>query len=78
MITGAKARELLMPEDADLCSLLERYIESNPENPDALQALGRVYLFEGNFENASEYYQQAIDLDPSKNVLYSDLGRYDP
>lgn len=76
LISGAKARELLMPEDADYVAYWEGIIESNPENADALQALGRVYLLEGNFEKGSEYYQKTIDLDPSKNALYLDLGRY--
>jgi len=38
--------------------------------------LGRVHLFEENFDKGSEYYQKAIGLDPSKNALYLDLGRY--
>ena len=76
LISGAKAREILMPEDADYVAYWKDIIETNPENADALQALGRVYLFEGNFDKGSEYYQQAIDLDPSKNPLYLDLGRY--
>jgi len=76
LISGAKARELLMPEDADYVAFWEGIIESNPENADAHQALGRVYLFKENFDKASEYYQKAIDLDPSKNALYLDLGRY--
>jgi len=76
LIAGAKARELLMPEDADYVALWEDIIETNPENAEALQALGRVYLFEENFDKASICYQKAIDLNPSKNALYLDLGRY--
>lgn len=76
LVTGAKAREILMPEDADYVAYWKNIVESNPENADALQALGRVYLFQENFDRGTEYYQQAIDLDPSKNALYLDLGRY--
>jgi tetratricopeptide (TPR) repeat protein len=76
VIAGAKAREILMPEDADYVAFWEKIIEDNPENPDAQQALGRIYLFMGNIDGATEYYQKAIDLDPSKSVLYLDLGRY--
>ncbi|MCD4682457.1 MAG: hypothetical protein K8R86_04155 [Bacteroidales bacterium] len=76
VIAGAKARELLMSEDADYVAFWEGIIDTNPENADAIQALGRVYLFEENFDKGSEYYQKAIDLDPSKNALYLDLGRY--
>ena len=76
VIAGAKAREILMPEDADYVAFWEKIIEENPENADAKQALGRVYLFMGNIDEATGYYQKAIDLDPSKSVLYLDLGRY--
>ena len=76
LIEGAKAREILMPEDADYEAFWKGILEKVPDNADAIQALGRVYLFEGDFEEAATTFQKAIDLDPSKNVLYLDLGRY--
>ena len=42
LIAGAKARELLMPEDADYVTFWKEIIEEYPENADANQALGRV------------------------------------
>ncbi|MBE0636885.1 MAG: tetratricopeptide repeat protein [Bacteroidales bacterium] len=76
MIAGAKARELLMAEDADYETFWKEIIEKNNKNADAHQALGRVYLFVGNIDEATICYQKAIDLDPSKNDLYLDLGRF--
>lgn len=76
LIAGAKAREILMPEDADYVTFWKGIIEKDPENADAHQALGRIYLFMENIDEAKNYYQKAIDLDPSKNALYLDLGRY--
>ncbi len=76
LVSGAKAREILMPEDADYVAFWKSIIAKVPNNPDAHQALGRVYLFEDNFDKASKFYQTAIDIDPSKNALYLDLGRY--
>ncbi len=76
LVYGAKAREILMPEDADYVAFWEGIIKEVPKNADALQALGRVYLFNKNIDKATKYYQKAIDLDPSKNALYLDLGRY--
>lgn len=76
MVAGAKARELLMPDDADYVSFWKDVIDKDPENAEVYQALGRVYLFKENFDNASKNYQKAIDLDPSKNELYLDLGRF--
>lgn len=76
LVAGAKAREILMPEDADYVDFWGKIINQAPDNPDAFQAMGRIYLFMEDIENATKYYQQAIDLDPTKNVLYLDLGRY--
>jgi tetratricopeptide (TPR) repeat protein len=76
VIAGAKARELLMPEDADYVAFWEEIVKENPENAAALQALGRIYLFMEDIDQATIYYQKAIDLDPLKNALYLDLGRY--
>jgi len=76
LVAGAKARELLMPEDADYETFWKKIVEKEPGNADANQALGRVYLFMENIDEAKNYYQKAIDLDPSKNALYLDLGRY--
>ncbi len=76
MVYGAKAREILMPEDADYVAFWKGVLAKVPENADALQALGRVYLFMEDIDEAKKYYQEAMDLDPSKNDLYIDLGRY--
>jgi tetratricopeptide (TPR) repeat protein len=76
LIYGAKAKEILMPEDADYEKYWKEIVNQNPENADAIHALGRVYLFLGNVDEAKKSYQKAIDFDPSKNGLYLDLGRY--
>jgi len=76
LIYGAKAREILMPEDADYEAFWKEIIEKNTQNADAIQALGRVYLFMEDMDKAKIQYQKAIDLDASKKELYLDLGRY--
>ncbi len=76
LIAGAKAREILMPEDADYEKFWKEIVNNNPDNADAIQALGRVYLLTDKIEDAKICYQKAIELDPSKNDLYLDLGRY--
>jgi len=76
LVSGAKAREILMPDDADYEAFWKGINEKAPDNADAVQALGRVYLFNGDFEKASKCFEDAIGLDPSKNFLYLDLGRY--
>lgn len=76
LIFGAKAREILMSEDADYEAFWKDIIEKEPQNADAVQALGRVYLFIGDVDKAIIQYQKAIDIDNSKKELYLDLGRY--
>ncbi len=76
LISGAKAREILMPEDADYEKFWKEIVEKVPENANAHQALGRVYMFQEDIDQASECYDIAIKLDQSKNDLYLDLGRY--
>jgi tetratricopeptide (TPR) repeat protein len=75
-VAGARAREILMPEDADYEAFWKGVNEAVPDNAEALQALGRVYLFLGDVETASTYYREAMALDPAKHILYLDLGRY--
>jgi tetratricopeptide (TPR) repeat protein len=76
LISGAKAREILMSEDADYEKFWKEIVEKIPENADAHQALGRVYLYQGDFDEASKCYQKAMALDKTKNDLFIDLGRY--
>ncbi len=76
LIAGAKAREILMPEEADYVKFWTEIVEKVPENAEAHQALGRIYIFLGNIDEASKCYQKTIDLDHSKSDLYLDLGRY--
>lgn len=76
LVYGAKAREILMPEDADYETYWKEIVEKVPESADAHQALGRIYLFMDNIDEATICFQKAIDLDSSKDVLYLDLGRY--
>jgi len=76
LVAGAKARGILMPEDADYEIFWREIVENDPNNADPHQALGRIYLFQGSFDEASDCYQKAIGLDKSKSDLYLDLGRY--
>lgn len=76
LIAGAKAREILMPEEADYEAFWKGIIEKAPQNADANQSLGRVYLFMGDIDQAKIEFQKAIDLEASKKELYLDLGRY--
>lgn len=76
LVAGAKAREILMPEDADYLEFWTNIVDMAPNNPDAHQALGRIYLFYDQPENAEICYTDAMAIDPDKNTCLLDLGRY--
>lgn len=76
LVCGAKAREILMPEDDDYVAYWSKLIDENIDNPDLIEAQGRIYLFENDIEKARANFKKVIQLDDSKNYLYLDLGRY--
>src|SRR5699024_5247638 len=54
---------------------LEKIIEINPENADALNALGYLLTNQGkDYETAYEYIRQALDLKPDNPPILDSLG----
>jgi tetratricopeptide (TPR) repeat protein len=49
-------------------------IKKNPNNREAYEALGRLYLQNKNFADAVQTYDYLIKLDPAKDIYYSNLG----
>lgn len=76
VVFGAKAHEIVMPEEADYIEFWQKIEQKHKDNADVYEALGRVYLFKENIEQASKYFKKAISLSAEKNILYVDLGRY--
>jgi tetratricopeptide (TPR) repeat protein len=76
LVAGAKAREILMPEDADYIEFWTNIADQVPTNADAHQALGRIYLFYDQIQQAEICYNDAMKIDPAKNTCMLDLGRY--
>ena len=52
----------------------ERALSLNPENPEALEALGRIYLDEKNFEKARIIFEKAILLPEASATVYVRLS----
>jgi len=73
---GAKAREILMPEEANHVVFWKNIKKDQMNNDVILEALGRAYLNTNNVEEAIKSFEKAKDLNPKKNILYVDLGRY--
>ncbi len=57
------------PEDLYLAA-----IKKNPNDREAYEALGRLYLQNKNFSDAVQTYEYLIKLDPTKDIYYSNLG----
>jgi tetratricopeptide (TPR) repeat protein len=76
VVSGAKAREIVMPEDADYIEFWQKIEEKQMDNADVHEALGKVYLYHENIEEATKCFETAISLNAKKNILYVDLGRY--
>lgn len=75
-IYGAKARELRLPEDADRVAFWQKVVESNPGNADALEQLGKAYLYQENSDQGTKYLEDAMSADPGRKLLLLDLARY--
>ena len=73
---GAKAKAALAPEGTDLVKLWEEKLTKNAKNPEILMEIGRAYLYKDDPQNAEKYFDQAIQSDPSMNILILDLARY--
>jgi len=59
--------------DPMVAALLDRFRE-NPEDVDAVRALGNYYYDARNFGMAQMFYRQALDLEPGDVDVLVDLG----
>ncbi len=75
-ILGAKAKEIMLPEDADKVEFWQEIVNDNPDNAEALEGLGKACLRAGDPENATAYFAEAVKLNSGKNLLWLDIARY--
>ena len=73
---GAKAKADLAPETTDQVKFWQDQLNKDKKNPEILMEIGRACLYKDDPENAEKYFDQAIQKDPSKNILILDLARY--
>ncbi|HOW25007.1 MAG TPA: tetratricopeptide repeat protein [Bacteroidales bacterium] len=73
---GAKAKAVLATQGTDLVKFWEDLMILGGDKPEYLREAGKACLFAGNPEKAEEYFNKAIQADPSKNILILDLARY--
>jgi len=54
--------------------VVDRLVESFPDDPDALEVKARVYYYLGNYSVAAECWRRALELDPRYAYAYHGLG----
>lgn len=75
-VFGAKARAILMSEEADYVEYWQKVLEKHKGNAEVLRELGRAYLFKEQVEDGVKCFEEAIGIDPGQTILILDLGRY--
>ncbi|MCK5174896.1 MAG: tetratricopeptide repeat protein, partial [Planctomycetes bacterium] len=75
-VFGAKARAMLLPEDADRVVYWQKVLKKDEGNADVLEELGKAYLEENKVDDALSCFEKAIEIDPEKAFLFLDLSIY--
>ena len=75
-ISGAKAKELLLPKTVNRIQYWKGVLDSNPGNPEVLEQLGKAYLYADSVTKGIECLEEAIDNDIIKNVVLLDIARF--
>ncbi len=75
-VFGAKAREMLLPEEVDRIDHWQKVVENNEGNADAIEELGKAHLRKDEVDEAVKCFEEAVRINPQKNILFLDLARY--
>jgi len=73
---GAKAKAVLAPENTDLLKFWEDLLLLNPKDAEYCKEAGNACLYKDDAVKAEKYYDEAIKLNTSNNILILNLGRY--
>lgn len=75
-VFGAKAKSVLLPEDADRVAYWQNVLKNNEGNTDVLEEMGKAYLSVDKVDDAVACFEKAIKIDPAKSFLFLDLSIY--
>ena len=73
---GAKAKLSLAGDKADPVDFWTKYLSAHKSDANIQKELGRACLYKDDPGQAAKYFNEAIKLDPSENILLLDLARY--
>ncbi len=71
---SAEAKAMLMPDSTDK---VQYWLDIYNAHPSAMAAekLGKAYIYSEDITNGAKYLEEAMKLDPAKNLLQLDIGR---
>jgi len=75
-VLGAKARELILPQDADRVEYWKKALKENKGNSDVTEQLGKAYLYQGEIEEGEQYLENVMKIDSRKSILLMDMARF--
>lgn len=75
-VFGAKARSLLLDDETNRIDYWRTILEKHARNAEVLEELGKACLYGEEFDEGAEYLAKAIEVDPKKEFLLLDLGRF--
>jgi tetratricopeptide (TPR) repeat protein len=73
---GAKAKAVFANESTDQVKYWKGILALDSKNPELMKEVGKAYLYNDDPVNAEKYFDEAIRLNPSNNILILDLARY--
>ncbi len=75
-VFGAKAKSVLLPEEANRVDYWQNVLKKHEGNADVLEELGKAYLNADKVDDAVSYFEKAIEISPEKSFLFLDLSIY--
>ena len=75
-VFGAKARSILLPEEANNVDYWKGVLQKHEGDADVLEELGKAYLRAQRVDDAVACFDKAIKIDPGKSILWMDLSIY--
>lgn len=75
-VFGAKARSILLPEEANFVEYWQNVLKHHEGNANVLEELGKAYLRTDKVDDAVPCFEKAIQINSEKSFLFLDLSIY--
>jgi tetratricopeptide (TPR) repeat protein len=75
-VYGAKARSILLPEEANNVDYWQNVLKQHAGNAEVLEELGKAYLRADKVDDAVSCFEKAVKINPENSILFLDLSIY--